>query len=502
MAPLVNTRPFLVITPSGPTSPAVWVFGYTGATDGNGTSTTNSRPITVDGSDNNYLADTTTPTSEGLSAFREILLMKFDVNGTILHQSRLGGDNNTIGIGSGSVEDLYDMIRDSATGNVYLAGKTNATWDGGASTWGSLLAKYDNTLSLVWQVSFSTTTPPSWPSDAIDIGSATELYVGAGGASQSGHFAKINPTPNPPTITWQQKLVHTGASTALSRIQKVKVNASGDIFTAGWASILGGPNGQDVLIAKWDSSGNLLWHSIIGGSAGTSNLDEAFGMDFDSNGDVFVTGRITSTGQGKFGTGTNTNVFLFKLNGTTGAVIFQKAIGNTYASLGFDLVVDSSDDVYIAGYLQFFTSPNNRNDMLVVKVAGDGSSILWQRGIGDQSVSTFPTARDTSGTGITLDASESNVIVHGITNLAPAAPNNQRLVIAILPTSDGGTLNPTGIGGSGFKLHNPGLGIQNTTYTPTTYLQTGTPTAFETFAVVVRGLDEPTSNVPAPIIYT
>jgi hypothetical protein len=95
------------------------------------------------------------------------------------------------------------------------------------------------------------------------------------------------------TLTWLKQL---GVASAYSVAQAVTVDASGNGFVAGWTR--GGLDGNtqtaadDYFIAKYDSSGTLIWLKQLGVALEDS---VANGVAVDASGNSFVAG-YTSAG--------------------------------------------------------------------------------------------------------------------------------------------------------------------------------------------------------------
>lgn len=80
----------------------------------------------------------------------------------------------------------------------------------------------------------------------------------------------------------------------------IRTDASGNVYVAGDTStanfpVLAAPNQaggrEDVFVSKFDSSGNLVFSTIIGGSGD----DNPYDMDLDASGNILVTGTTLST---------------------------------------------------------------------------------------------------------------------------------------------------------------------------------------------------------------
>jgi hypothetical protein len=110
---------------------------------------------------------------------------------------------------------------------------------------------------------------------------------------------------------------------------------------------------NDVYIQKLDPNGHLVWVHQIGGSA----VDEGKGIALDAAGNVYVTGRFSTTVDFDPGTGQstasalgNTDAFVLKLD-NNGNYLWHTIIGANGSDEGNSIAVDNNG-VYTVGYFQ------------------------------------------------------------------------------------------------------------------------------------------------------
>ncbi len=112
--------------------------------------------------------------------------------------------------------------------------------------------------------------------------------------------------------------------------------------------------GQDIFVSKLDASGSFLWAQRMGGTSS----DEARGIVLDDLSNVYTIGYFQTTADFDPGAGVSNlisagglDVFVSKLD-ASGNFIWARCMGGTSDDFGFDLRVDVSENVYIAGYFQ------------------------------------------------------------------------------------------------------------------------------------------------------
>ena len=153
--------------------------------------------------------------------------------------------------------------------------------------------------------------------------------------------------------------------------------------------------GNDIFLVKYNSSGTKQWTKQFG----NSSVDSANGLAIDSSNNIYVTGMDNGT-----------NFFLGKYN-SSGTEQWQVLIGGT-ASFGYKTIVDSSDNIYVAGYTSSYPSSLHGNSS-----AGsvDGILLKYDSSGTRQWTKQFGSSGYDMSMGITVDNS-SNIYVTGYTD--------------------------------------------------------------------------------------
>jgi hypothetical protein len=123
---------------------------------------------------------------------------------------------------------------------------------------------------------------------------------------------------------------------------------------------------SDIFIIKFDTSGTVLWVTKVGAN-GIATNQIAYNITSDSNNNIFVTGyiqltatfysagsvisgTITPDAYGTFPNAATYDIFLAKYN-SDGAVQWVTKMGSSSVDTPFGLTTDSSNNVYISGYV-------------------------------------------------------------------------------------------------------------------------------------------------------
>ena len=166
----------------------------------------------------------------------------------------------------------------------------------------------------------------------------------------------------------------------------------------------------DIFIAKYDSSGNVLWAK----SAGGSGDDRGYGITTDKLSNVFITGRFASPIIA-FGSDTLTDVggydvFLAKYD-SSGHILWAKSAGGTSIDVGNYIAADASDNVYITGW---YNSPSISFGSYTLTASGgyDAFLVKYDSSGNVSRAKSIGGAGDEYGYCITVDKS-SKVFVSG-----------------------------------------------------------------------------------------
>ena len=260
-----------------------------------------------------------------------------------------GTEQWTRQIGTTVIDNSYGIDTDTA-GNIYLLSRTNGRLAGANAGIGNdvVLSKYNRRGSRQWQIQF-------------------------------GSPGNDNPFVDP------------------------RVDSSGNVLIAGYTNDdLGGinadteiPPSADAWIAKYDGNGNQLWIEQFG----TNEGDETFGLDIDSEDNIYTTGWT----RGNLGGPNNLNpdgevtydIWLAKYD-TDGNQEWIEQFGTNTFDWSWDVATDLNDDIYITGWTLGSLEGSNAGsyDIWLAKYDSDGNQ-LW--------IDQFGTAGDDAALGIDVD---------------------------------------------------------------------------------------------------
>ncbi|MHA1556306.1 MAG: SBBP repeat-containing protein [Candidatus Heimdallarchaeota archaeon] len=326
--------------------------------------------IVVDASGNCYICGyTSSPNFPTLNAFDDsynesydVFVSKISSNGSLLWSTYLGGSGGDSG---------YSIAIDFA-GNCYVVGDTG-------STNFTTLNAYDNIYN---------------------------------GGSKDVFISKFNSNG---TLLWSTYL----GGNVYDYGKSVVVDSLGDCYITGYTNSTNFPTLHsycgtfggglyDVFVAKFESTGSLLWSTYLGGSEN----DQGFGIAVDADNICYVTGLTRSS---NFPTlnpyddylvnSGSSLAFILKFS-TSGNLLWSTYFGGSGSDSGNGITIDKNRDCYITGYTSSTDFPtlnacnntfNGWMDCFASKFSSDGN-LLWSTYLGGSNEDYgYSIAVDTKG---------------------------------------------------------------------------------------------------------
>ena len=310
----------------------------------------------------------------------DIFLAKYDNLGNLVWVVQAGGVSSEEGTSISCKNQ-----------DIYLTGKFQETAyfdsDSIVSNGDSdiFLAKYNTNGSLQWikkagGVSFDGGSSLT-EDDSNNIyltgyyrGTATfESIVVPGNGSNNIFLAKYDTNGSP---LWVKSAGGTGNDIG----ECVTVDLNQDIYVTGIFSstanfdteTLESIGGTDMFVAKYSTSGSLIWIKHAGGS----DSDIVAGIGTDVYGDIYITGYF----QDSFEIENNLlisrgdrDIFIIKMN-TAGSLIWLKHQGSELSDISASLAIDPNQKLYITGFFQSetkigltFLESNGFSDIFLAK---------------------------------------------------------------------------------------------------------------------------------------
>lgn len=269
----------------------------------------------------------------------------------------------------GNITDRFDALALDSSDNIYLAGKTGSVTDG-------FIAGVDKDGTVLWQKKVGEPAGGSASYESLYgiTVSGNDMYVTGqsnsdqGYGSADGVVIKYNLSGVPQT----QRML---GSTAYEAFHSVAVNSANVVYTCGYCNSSGVQGSYDAMLVRWitDPTHGTLWATDWQKILGTANDCRFDGkMVIDSSDNVYVTGYLTST---------RSSAWIVKYN-SSGVVQWQRTLGgsnNANFELGKGISLDSSNNIFIAGNTS--EQGQGQHDGIIFKYDNSGT-LQWQRAIG------------------------------------------------------------------------------------------------------------------------
>ena len=294
------------------------------------------------------------------------IVAKYDSSGTLQWQQLL---SNTFGWNSVGLM----AIETDSSDNVIVTGNANIDISGAQSR-GVLIVKYNSSGVVQWKRTLNQErSSKNEYGYGIAVDSSDNIYV-CGEAANTSYgstdclIAKYDSSGN---IQWQ-KLLGDQYSTSEERFRGITVDSSDNIYAIGHSEKP--TDNNDTIIAKYDTSGNLVWQKYIDNDA------KGMAIDTDSSGNVYILSEsIRVVGAG------GADLYIAKLD-SSGNIQWQNTLGGAYNENSYSDLCVSSDNLYIGGST-LSPSSNSYWQTLVAKLPIDGSLVGTYGGLTYQSVS-------------------------------------------------------------------------------------------------------------------
>jgi hypothetical protein len=312
----------------------------------------------VDADGNVYVAGYTAGSLQGTSAGGfDAFVRKFDANGNVLWTQQFGT----------SSQDAIQSAAVDGSGNLYVVGFTRGSLQGSAAGGSDVFVrKFDANGNALWTQQFGTTQDDVGLGAAVDAAGnvyAAGYTFGSLQAIGAGFDAFVSKFDTDGNFVWAKQFGTSGTDVA----QSTGVDSEGNVYVTGYTdgNLFGtSAGGYDSFVRKFDSAGNVLWTRQFG-SLGD---DKANGMAVDSAGSVYVAGQTDGNLQGT-SVGVN-DAFVRKFD-TAGTVLWTKQFGTITLDIANSTTVDSSGNLYVAGYTLGSLQGTNAgsSDAFLVKLA-------------------------------------------------------------------------------------------------------------------------------------
>jgi hypothetical protein len=258
----------------------------------------------------------------------------------------------------GSGTDYGRSIAVDGSGNVYVAGYSNASWGSPirayTAGYDAYAAKLDSSGVLQWNTFLGGSGLDDGRSIAVD-GSGSVYVAGYSATSwgspirpyTAGYDAYVAKLNGSGTLQWNTFLGGSGTDYGVP----IVVDGGGNVYVAGFSNASWGSPvrpytaGYDTYAAKLNGSGALQWNTFLGGSG----TDYCYGITLDGGGNVYMAGYSNASWGSPVRPYTaNYDAYAAKLN-SSGALQWHTFLGGNGIDYGRSIVVDGSGTIFMGG---------------------------------------------------------------------------------------------------------------------------------------------------------
>ncbi|HKY53501.1 MAG TPA: SBBP repeat-containing protein [Anaerolineales bacterium] len=267
--------------------------------------------------------------------------------------AKLDSNNNTQWSYSfiGMTYDEGSSIALDSTGNIYMAGSAetyiNTNGDGIADI---LIAKLSGAGGLQWTRTYGNTTQHDY-GRGITLDGTGNIYVT--GMSWLSWGSPIRPhtqgqydafaakfDPNTGNQVWNTFLGESRNGHGLG----ITADSAGNIYITGRSFFPGSQS--DAFVAGLNTSGSSLWHTILGG---TGTNDSGYDIVLDGNGNVYAAGESFGSWGSPLNAFTGSaDAFVLKLS-NNGILQWNTFAGGSGFDLAYGIDMDTNGNIYISG---------------------------------------------------------------------------------------------------------------------------------------------------------
>lgn len=267
----------------------------------------------------------------GNQSNNDVFLTRFDSLGNTTWSHLLGVSWSRAG-----------KVAADGAGNAYVVG-----WHNVAGYQDGFIAKYSTSGNRLWLSQFGTSAEDEY-AYGISVDSLSNTYavgyttgtMDVKYGTRDAFVTKYDTIGNP---TWTHQLGVAGYETTAYGV--CTDGLSGLYVTGTTTGALGGPaaGGLDAFIARYDASGTLLWTRQLGGT----DYDVANAVTVDGQGNAYICGKTTWNvlGQSRFGFD---DVFVAKYN-SSGNLMWVNQFGTGGNDVGCDIATDNQGHIFVSG---------------------------------------------------------------------------------------------------------------------------------------------------------
>lgn len=311
-----------------------------------------------------------------------------------------------------SAEDVGIKVLVDNNGNVFVA--CNIYIAASQSDWG--LIKYNSAGIEQWMTTSTSNNTPS--GDGVHDAE----FDNQGNIVLAGFFAAENTAAGYPAFTVIKYNSVSGAQIwrnlspidyAYNEIRSIAIDNSGNIYACGYEAH-GDPNGHQMIVRKYTSSGDTVWTRFLNpsGDIGDNKYDYGIDVELDAAGNPYCLGHI-----GAGGILNERNIYVIKLS-PSGTTTWSYTYGQTGVTENpVDGWVSATGNYYFVANTPISGSDSKFN---TIKLNSNGA-LAWNDEVNETNLVEY-------GTEIVGENNPENVVVSGYGRKAPGIDKHSVLL--------------------------------------------------------------------------
>ena len=232
-------------------------------------------------------------------------------------------------------------------------------------------------INVLWESRFTSSGQSSDIAKKLTIDVAGNVYVtGTSYTNSTNGFDIVTIKYNSFGVQ-QWTAIFNGAGNGLDEARDIKVDNAGNVYVTGFTATTA--SNFDYITLKYDAAGTQLWAVSYNGSA--NGFDEAYALEVDAAGNVYVTGGSDVSSQGS-----NFMTIKYNTSGVQQWIRGYNGPGNSIDA-ATQLVLDNMGNVYVSGHS--FGSGTDL-DIATIKYDNAGTQLFVSRYNGTQNSFDIP----------------------------------------------------------------------------------------------------------------
>ena len=311
----------------------------------------------------------------------------------------------------GPASDQGNAIAVDKSGNVYITGVTFSTKGGDGDV---LVRKFSSSGAQVFDADLGGTDNDY--GNGIQVDATGSIYVGGQTASSSFPVANAfqknyGGSKDAFVLRLDASGQHLLFSTFLGDSgddegQAIALDSQGSVYITGFSTSSNFPvstgsfqgrnnGGYDAFVAKYDSNGNQVYSTLLGGGSD----DQGYGIAVDGSNNAYVTGYSASDSfpqvnnpfqHSRHG---GKDAFVAELNAAGNNLVYSTLLGGVLDDYGYAIAVDAAGSAYITGKTGSFDFPTSTgtysknfnggdNDIFVAKLNSGQAGLVYSTFVG------------------------------------------------------------------------------------------------------------------------